>query len=122
MERNGFVGVTNASMVFIDNNDDDDDDSIEDNHKHASGAHLPRSSLASLTSSSSTTSSGTKRQKDISPCYVCGAKAHGYNFDQSKIHIRSWMIPTALLSLSLFHQSLVNHAKRSFVEMLSSQR
>ena len=83
-------------MVLIDDNDDDDD-SIEDNPKHVPGAHLPRSSLASLTSNSSTTSSGTKRQKDISPCYVCGAKAHGYNFDQSKIDIRSRMIPTALL-------------------------
>ena len=123
MERNGFGGVTNASMIAIDDNDDDDDDSIEDNLKHTSGAHLPRSSLASLTSSSSTTSSGTKRQKDISPCYVCGAKAHGYNFDQSKLNIRSWMIPAALLALSLsFHQSPVNHAKRSFVEMLSRQR
>ena len=30
-----------------------------------------------------TTSHGIRRQKETSPCYVCGAKANGYNFDQS---------------------------------------
>lgn len=34
-------------------------------------------------STTAATSTGTKRHKDVSPCYVCGAKAHGYNFDQS---------------------------------------
>lgn len=41
------------------------------------GAHISRSSVVG------TSTNGSKRQKDISPCYVCGAKAHGYNFDQS---------------------------------------
>ena len=42
------------------------------------GAHVSRSSTISASNG------GSKRSKDISPCYVCGAKAHGYNFDQSK--------------------------------------
>ncbi|CAF3525686.1 unnamed protein product [Adineta steineri] len=45
------------------------------------GTHASRSSIAS-NSSTSTSNNGIKRQKDVSPCYVCGAKAHGYNFDQ----------------------------------------
>ena len=54
-----------------------DDD--EDSNNQKSSTHVSRSSIVST----STSNSGTKRQKDISPCYVCGAKAHGYNFDQS---------------------------------------
>lgn len=45
--------------------------------QHRSRSHTTRSSAGS------TNSNGTKRSKDISPCYVCGAKAYGYNFDQS---------------------------------------
>ena len=41
------------------------------------GAHVSRSNIVGASAN------GSKRQKDISPCYVCGAKAHGYNFDQS---------------------------------------
>jgi hypothetical protein len=59
-----------------------DDDQSEDNIKQLSNTHISRSYAAS-TSSTGTTNNGAKRQKDISPCYVCGAKAHGYNFDQS---------------------------------------
>ncbi|CAF2132026.1 unnamed protein product [Rotaria magnacalcarata] len=55
-----------------------DDDIMEVDYKQQSRTHIARSSAGS-TSSNGT---GTKRQKDISPCYVCGAKANGYNFDQ----------------------------------------
>jgi hypothetical protein len=57
-----------------------DDDQYEDDSTNTQpGTHVSRSSMTST----STTGSGSKRPKDISPCYVCGAKAHGYNFDQS---------------------------------------
>ncbi|UJR23406.1 hypothetical protein I4U23_026413 [Adineta vaga] len=57
--------------------DDDDDDNVE--YKQYSRTHVTR--LSSGSTSSSTTN-GTKRTKDIPPCFVCGAEAHGYNFDQ----------------------------------------
>jgi len=61
-----------------------DSDQSEDNNitNQQIRTHASRSSIAS-TSSTSTINNGTKRQKDVSPCHVCGAKAHGYNFDQS---------------------------------------
>lgn len=83
--------IDNApSMIEID--DDDDDDEIIDDTSNEQllqqqqqqprpgTTHVSRASLSSSATGTSTTS---KRQKDISPCYVCGAKAHGYNFDQS---------------------------------------
>lgn len=54
--------------------DDDDDE-----HKQHSKTHATRLSSSSTNSS---TTNGTKRIKDIPPCFVCGAEAHGYNFDQ----------------------------------------
>jgi ribosomal protein L34E len=61
-----------------------DSDQSEDNNitNQQIRTHVSRSSIAS-TSSTSTINNGAKRQKDVSPCHVCGAKAHGYNFDQS---------------------------------------
>lgn len=49
--------------------------------------HSTRSSTASMSNDETTPvapTTGTKRPKEVSPCYVCGAKAHGYNFDQSR--------------------------------------
>jgi hypothetical protein len=54
---------------------DDESTSIDDDQH--SQTHITRSSA------DSTSSNGTKHPKEISPCHVCGAKAHGYNFDQS---------------------------------------
>lgn len=62
------------SMSITDNNNPSEYDPMPSQ----TGAHVSRSTTIS------TSTSGSKRQKDISPCYVCGAKAHGYNFDQSK--------------------------------------
>jgi hypothetical protein len=75
----------NSLIVEIDSEESkriDDDQCDDDNINQQSGTHVSRSSVTSI-SSSSTINNGSKRQKDISPCYVCGAKAHGYNFDQS---------------------------------------
>jgi len=60
------------------------DDQCEDdnNNNQQSSIRTSRSSVTSM-SSTNTTHDKTKRQKEISPCYVCGSKAHGYNFDQS---------------------------------------
>ncbi len=67
-----------------------DDDMRELDYDQRSRTHITRSSAGS--SSSNGTITGPKRQKDMSPCYVCGAKAHGYNFDQSKINFRMMII------------------------------
>lgn len=71
------------SMIEIEDDDDDVstivDDEPTDTNKQRPGTHMSRASLSSSTTGASASS---KRQKDISPCYVCGAKAHGYNFDQ----------------------------------------
>jgi hypothetical protein len=58
-----------------------DDDSREIEYNQRSRTHISRSSAGST--SSNGTVSMNKHQKEMSPCYVCGAKAHGYNFDQS---------------------------------------
>lgn len=70
---------------------DDDDSKSSDTYQQGTniisqqpGTHISRSTIP-RTSSSTTSSNGAKRQKDISPCYVCGAQAHGYNFDQSNL-------------------------------------
>lgn len=74
-----------SSTIEIDGDEESksliDDDQYDDERQRFS-THVSRSSVTSI-SSTSTSNNGTKRQKDISPCYVCGAKAHGYNFDQS---------------------------------------
>ncbi len=77
----------NSSMIEIDDDKSktSDSDQSEDDNNNTNQqirTHVSRSSIAS-TSSTSTINNGTKRQKDVSPCHVCGAKAHGYNFDQS---------------------------------------
>ncbi|CAF1528317.1 unnamed protein product [Adineta ricciae] len=50
-----------------------------DEYKKHPRNHISRSSSGSTSSS---TTNGIKRVKDIPPCVVCGADAHGYNFDQ----------------------------------------
>jgi hypothetical protein len=75
---------TITSVVDIDGDYDGDE-----SHDQAYGTHASRSGLLSNTTNNSTTTNGIKRSKDISPCYVCGAKAHGYNFDQSNQSIRT---------------------------------
>ncbi|CAF1210495.1 unnamed protein product [Adineta ricciae] len=77
------------SMIEIDDDDEKSKNSSSNSDQYEdlnaansqSRAHISRSSVTS-SSSASLSNGGTKRQKDISPCYVCGAKAHGYNFDQ----------------------------------------
>ncbi|CAF2840922.1 unnamed protein product [Rotaria sp. Silwood2] len=73
-----------ASVIEIvdDGSTSIDDDMREVDYKQQSRTHISRSSAGSTSSTGTTTNTGTKRQKDISPCYVCGAKANGYNFDQ----------------------------------------
>ncbi|CAF0807810.1 unnamed protein product [Rotaria sp. Silwood1] len=69
------------STIELDDDESKSSDNLpyEDNTNHQqSGHHVSRSTVAGTT----VTNNGTKRQKDISPCHVCGAKAHGYNFDQ----------------------------------------
>jgi hypothetical protein len=67
---------------------DDESTSIDDdmgkmNFLQPSETHVARSSAGSTSSNGTTPSHSMKRPKEISPCHVCGAKAHGYNFDQS---------------------------------------
>jgi hypothetical protein len=69
------INIDDAESKTIDDDQYEDDD----NNNQQSGTHISRSSVTSTSAGNN----GTKRQKDISPCYVCGAKAHGYNFDQS---------------------------------------
>lgn len=71
---------TTSMMEIVDDGSTSiDDDPREVDYRQRSRTHVARSSAGSTSSSGA----GTKRQKDISPCYVCGAKANGYNFDQS---------------------------------------
>jgi hypothetical protein len=67
-----------------------DDDMREIEYDEQSRTHITRSSAGSTSSNgtTTTTNTGPKRQKEMSPCYVCGAKAHGYNFDQSKKNLK----------------------------------
>jgi ribosomal protein L34E len=60
-----------------------DDDMRKMNFLQSSERHIARSSAGSTSSNGTTTNHSMKRPKEISPCHVCGAKAHGYNFDQS---------------------------------------
>ncbi|CAF5101714.1 unnamed protein product [Rotaria magnacalcarata] len=80
-----------SSMIELDDDDDDDKSKSSDDYQYQDntnkqevGTHVSRSAVSN-TSSTATSTNGAKRQKDISPCYVCGAKAHGYNFDQSSL-------------------------------------
>ena len=54
-----------------------------DEYKKHPRSHKSRSSSGSTSSS---TTNGIRRAKDIPPCVVCGADAHGYNFDQSQLN------------------------------------
>lgn len=47
-----------------------------------SSAGSTSSNGTTMTNNTTTSSTGVKRQKDMPPCFVCGAKANGYNFDQ----------------------------------------
>ena len=76
----------------IERMDDDESSSVDEDMSDAAGqkprprAHTTRWSDESISSGGARTnaSDSVKRQKDMPPCYVCGAKANGYNFDQSK--------------------------------------
>ena len=79
---------SDPTVLMVENVDEEstsiDDDMREVEYNQRSRSHITRSSGESTSSNgTTTTNNGTKRQKDVSPCYVCGAKAHGYNFDQS---------------------------------------
>lgn len=69
--------------------DDEGSTSIDEHRRDASEhsrprAYTTRSSDGSISSGGTTTNApnGIKRQKEMPPCFVCGAKANGYNFDQ----------------------------------------
>lgn len=72
------VGIDDADSKSYEDMQDEDAASLNDHNSQPSGTHVSRASAASAGASTS----ASKRSKDISPCYVCGAKAHGYNFDQ----------------------------------------
>ena len=73
--RSSLMDNTSEESMSVDENSSK---TIQQNYQQdRSRSHTTRSSAGS------TNSNGTKRSKDISPCYVCGAQAHGYNFDQS---------------------------------------
>ena len=84
---------TTITTPMIENGDDGstsiDEDMAEVDSNQQSRSQLISSGASSTSSNDTTptitirTHNGPKRQKEISPCYVCGAKAHGYNFDQS---------------------------------------
>lgn len=91
---------------------DDESTSIEDDMRdidlnQQSRACLTRSSAGSTSSTgTTTTSNGIKRQKEMPPCFVCGAKANGYNFDQSICSCFSQRLLTSLfLSYSVTCES-----------------
>ena len=84
--NSGGAGM-GPSMIEL--TDDDSTITADDASKYCwhppSGTHRDFHVDADVNELNTTpTTSGSKRQKDISPCFVCGAKAHGYNFDQSK--------------------------------------
>lgn len=77
------VGIDDADSKSYEDMQDDDNTNSQ---SQRSGTHVSRASAVNTNTS--------KRSKDISPCYVCGAKAHGYNFDQSKkTEGLNWNIP-----------------------------
>ena len=77
-------------IELVDDDDDDDESAIiddepnEETFNERMGTHTSRIDQSRFNISNTTATNLVKRTKDISPCYVCGAKAHGYNFDQSK--------------------------------------
>lgn len=84
MNSNSDTTTASINDTIDDESTSIDDDIHENNYDQRSRTHISRSSVGSTSSNgTTTTSNGIKHQKDISPCYVCGAKAHGYNFDQS---------------------------------------
>ena len=82
MNNNIDLSPTIIELDSQESKSSDDYQSQNGNKCLPSGKHVSHSSIASG-SGTGITSHGTKRHKDLSPCYVCGAKAHGYNFDQS---------------------------------------
>lgn len=114
-----------VNEYVIDDEDDDDSSILEDeiqdcNMDKQSGTHLSRSTQPRISTASSNMNTTSKRAKDISPCYVCGAKAHGYNFDQSK-DLFSRSIRHLSENVKFPFQLPVNRAKHFFDEMHSSQ-
>lgn len=69
------VGIDDADSKSYEDMQDDDNTTP---HSQRTSTHISRASAMGTNNSSNS----SKRPKDISPCYVCGAKAHGYNFDQ----------------------------------------
>jgi hypothetical protein len=93
-EKEVMNSNSDTTTLMIETVDDEstsiDDDMHEINYNQRPRTHITRSSAGSTSSNGTTTTTtpttthhGIKRQKEISPCFVCGARAHGYNFDQS---------------------------------------
>jgi molybdopterin biosynthesis enzyme MoaB len=82
---NSNSDTTTSMTEIVDDESTSIDEDMRDVDYQQSRTHLSRSGTGSTSSNGTptTTHNGIKRQKEISPCYVCGAKAHGYNFDQS---------------------------------------
>lgn len=75
---NSIKELNESSIELI----DDESQSADSDQQNQSSR--PRSSAESISSTGTTaTMTGSKRQKEMPPCFVCGAKANGYNFDQS---------------------------------------
>ena len=72
-------------------------------HEQRSQIRKSRSSVSDTNTNKATTNNGSRRQKEVSPCYVCGAKANGYNFDQSnnKSYIKTRIIVNFNLVISI---------------------
>ncbi|CAF1216135.1 unnamed protein product [Adineta steineri] len=76
----------NSNNDIIANDDQSisiDHDIYDGDYNQRSQNDIIHSSGSSISSNSTTTvNNGTRRLKDVPPCFVCGAEAHGYNFDQ----------------------------------------
>jgi hypothetical protein len=99
-----------------------DNDQLEDDNTNTqqSSTHVSRSSVTSTSSTTTTNNQPSKRPKDISPCYVCGAKAHGYNFDQSiflKNSIKFYLIYLILVTCESCKAFFRRNALKSMVNI-----
>lgn len=75
-------GDRSMTMIINEESLSSDDQDVETYQVNRSS--LARSSAGSTSSTATNNTSSTgKRQKEMPPCFVCGAKANGYNFDQS---------------------------------------